>query len=66
MGHANEPRPKKPQIFQLTKNVMFIVFIDYNGIVYPEFLPKDQTVNKRNFQTENETFNGLKSYLVSY
>ena len=42
----NEPRPKKPRRFQSKKKVMLTVFIDYRGVVYHEFLPEGQTVNK--------------------
>jgi len=37
---------KKPRRFQSKKKVMLMVFMDYNGIVYHEFLPEGQTVNK--------------------
>ena len=42
----NEPRPKKPRRFQSKKKAMLTVFIDYKGVVYHEFLPQGQTVNK--------------------
>lgn len=42
----DEPRPKKPRRFQSKKKVMLTVFIDYNGVVHHEFLPKGQTINK--------------------
>jgi len=43
---SNEPRLKKPHRFQSKKKAMLTVFMDYNGIVHHEFLPKGQTINK--------------------
>jgi len=37
---------KKSRRFQSKKKMMLTVFMDYNGVVHHEFLPKNQTVNK--------------------
>jgi len=42
---SNESRPKKPH-FQSKKKAMLTIFMDYNSIVYYEFLSEGQTVNK--------------------
>ena len=43
----NEPRPKNARRFQSKKKAMVTVFMDYNGVVHHEFLPKGQTINKQ-------------------
>ena len=42
----NEPRPKKPRRFQSKKKVMLTVSMDNRSVVYHEFFPEGQTVNK--------------------
>jgi len=42
----NEPKPKKPRQSRSKIKVMLTVFFDYHGVVYSEFLPEGQTVNK--------------------
>ncbi|CAK9801685.1 Mariner Mos1 transposase [Anthophora quadrimaculata] len=42
----NEPNPKKPRQSRSKIKVMLTVFFDYHGVVYSEFLPDGQTVNK--------------------
>ncbi|CAK9818191.1 Mariner Mos1 transposase [Anthophora quadrimaculata] len=42
----NEPNPKKTRQSRSKIKVMLTVFFDYHGVVYSEFLPDGQTVNK--------------------
>jgi hypothetical protein len=40
------PRPKKARQCRSYVKVMLIVFFDWKGIVYHEFFPRGETVNK--------------------
>lgn len=42
---SNEPRPKKARQVPSNVKVLLIVFFDYHGIVYHEFLPHGVTVS---------------------
>ena len=42
----DEAKPKRPRQSRSKINVMLTVFFDYRGVVYCEFLPTGQTVNK--------------------
>lgn len=43
---ADERKPNKPRQSKSKIKVLLSVFFDYRGVVYKEFLPTDQTVNK--------------------
>jgi hypothetical protein len=42
-----EARPKRPRQSRSKIKIMLTVFLDYLGVVHYEFLPADQTVNKK-------------------
>jgi len=40
------PRPKKARMSRSNMKVMLLVFVDWQGIIHHEFVPRGQTVNK--------------------
>ncbi|KAL4105054.1 hypothetical protein QTP88_020329 [Uroleucon formosanum] len=44
--HASSPRPKKARQNRSKIKSMLIVFFDYEGVVYHEYAPAGQTINK--------------------
>jgi len=51
MGKGS-PRQKKARISRSKIKVMLVVFFDWKGIVYPEFVPRGQVVNKQLYRKQ--------------
>ena len=47
---SDEPKPKKAREVRSNVKVLLTGFIDYNGVVVHEFLPKGRTVNKEYYK----------------
>jgi hypothetical protein len=56
------PRSKKPQISWSKIKALLAVFLDWNGIVHHEFVPRGQMVNKQLYQ---EFLAGLRNGVLA-
>jgi len=43
--HNGSPRPKKFRVQKIARKVLASIFLDQDGILLIDYLPKDQTIN---------------------